>query len=104
MSQRKTLMQWLAHIAAAPDGTNLEVGLMYDSENGWRVYQRLGDKALALDPEGARKMAAAYDKIGSQPEWRDIKTGLESTLGDLRSLAAEADQKNAAGEIPPSVQ
>lgn len=99
-SAKKIWRKFMNHILAAPEGSNLTVGLTWDQVNGWRVYQQIGDKALAMAPDGARKLADSYDKVGARPEWRGASHGLEETLGALRPLADEADEKNRAGIIP----
>lgn len=99
-SGKKMLRKFLNHVAASPEGSDLEVGLTWDAGNGWRVYQRIGEKALAMAPDGARKMAASFEAVGARPEWRGAAHGLERTLGALRPLADEAEQKNRDGIIP----
>jgi hypothetical protein len=99
-SARKALAQWVRHIERAGAGASFEVGLVYDPESGWRVYQRIGDKGLALSPQHARGIAEAYDQISRRPEWRNVAHGLDDTLGALRLLADEAEQKNRNKVIP----
>lgn len=99
-SAKKIWRKFMNHILTAPEGSNLTVGLTWDQANGWRVYQQIGDKALAMAPDAARKLAASFDKIGAQPEWRGVRHGLEQTLAALRPLADEADQKNLDKIIP----
>ena len=100
MSAKKILRKWLRHIESST-GEQLETGLTWDQENGWRVYQRIGDKALAMAPAEARKIGAIYDKLGKLPEWRHAAADLANTLGGLKELADEADAKNRDGSIPP---
>lgn len=99
-SGKKMFRKFMSHILTAPEGSDFEVGLTWDQANGWRVYQRVGDKALAMAPDAARKMAATYEKVGARPEWRGTAHGLEDTLGALRPLADEAEQKNRDRIIP----
>lgn len=100
-SAKKVLRKFLDHVSRAQPGDALEVGLTYDAENGWRVYQRIGDKALAMDPKHARGLHAAYERLASKPEWVSAARGLMNTLGELRLLADEADQKNRDKVVPP---
>jgi hypothetical protein len=102
MNPKKAVRQFLSHIMAAPPGSNLEVGLTWDAKNGWRVYQRIGDKALAMAPGAARSLAETFDKVGARPEWKSAAAGLAGTLGELRPLADEADQKNRDKIVPPT--
>lgn len=99
-SAKKLWRKFMNHILASPAGSDLEVGLTWDASKGWRVYQRIGDKAMAMDPAGARKLAASYDKVAALPEWRGVSQGLSGTLGELRALADEAEQKNRDKIVP----
>lgn len=87
---------WLLHIANAEPGSALQVGIHYDHGCGWRVYQAIGGRALALRPPDALVFADVYDemraKVGPSP--------LDATLGRVRALAQEAARKNAARERP----
>jgi hypothetical protein len=100
-SAKKVLRKFLNRVANAPDGALLEVGIMYDVTNGWRVYERIGDAAIGMAPAQARQLADTYDEIGHRPEWRGVRHGLEETLGLLRPLADEADEKNRNKVVPP---
>lgn len=99
-SAKKVLRKFLTAIQRAPAGSLYEVGLTWDKDNGWRVYQRIADTRLAMDAKMARQFAAIFDKLGAQPEWQHVRHGLEETLGALRPLADEADQNNRNKIVP----
>lgn len=99
-SAKKVWGKFMKHILAAPEGADFEVGLTWDKDNGWRVYQRVGDKGMAMDPMTALGLATTFDKLAVQPEWRAIATDMAGTLGALRTLANEAVQKNRDKIIP----
>ena len=100
MNAKKALRKWLAHIERSPAGTYFEVGLTWDQVNGWRVFQRMGDKGLAMAPAEARKLGDIYHKVGKRPEWRGVTDTMIETLGALRPLADEAEQKNRDKVVP----
>lgn len=101
MNPKKALRKFLDHVERSNPRDLFEVGLTWDDRNGWRVYQRIGDKALAMGPAEARRLADHYDKLGATPQWQEVARGLVDTLGSLRTMADEADQKNISKEIPP---
>lgn len=101
--KRKRLLQikgWLQHIAEAPSGSALEVGLVWDHGCGWRVYQKIAGKVLALRPPDALRFADVYDEMRA----RHGDVGLDDTLGRVRGLAADAVAKNQSGERPQIVE
>ncbi len=84
----------------APADAQLTLGVMWIEKKGWRVMMSVHTAVLHLDIANARNLADIYDKNHNSPEWRGKKTGLEWVAPELRSLANEVEQKNAAGEIP----
>lgn len=100
MNPKKALSKFLTALGTAPEGAQFEVGLTWDQRKGWRVYQRVGSHVLMLGPDDARRMAALYERTAARPEWRGRTHGLERTLGELRPLADEAEQKNRERVIP----
>lgn len=55
---------------------------------------------LHLGPEEARGLADIYDKNHRSAEYVNTTTGLEWVAPELRSLAAEAEQKTRANVMP----
>ena len=97
--QRRRLLQikgWLHHIANAEPGAALQVGVHYDHGCGWRVYQAIGGKALALRPADALTFADVYDEMRRKVG----PSALDDTLGRVRELAHDAARRNAAKEKP----
>jgi hypothetical protein len=99
--KRKRLLQikgWLLHISTAPPGSALQVGIHYDHGTGWRVYQSIAGRSLALRPPDALIFAEIVDDMRQKPGWAE--SGFEATLGRVRALAVEAAQKNRMGVKP----
>jgi hypothetical protein len=94
------MVRWLDAVERAPDGTDFEVGLDWDPERRWCVYQRIGAEKLVMSSDQARKIARIYNKMCKKLDGRDIGEGMKDTLGALEGLAREAYRKNQAGEIP----
>ncbi len=99
-SAKKIWRKFMKHIMDAPAGSNFEIGLTYDIENGWRVYQRIGDKALAMVPAQARGLHATYAKMAQRPEWKKIAASMADTWESFKTLADEADEKNRNKIVP----
>lgn len=97
---KAALLRWLRELATLPAGVNFEVGLTWDAEHKWRVYQRAGDAALFLSSEQARSLHRIYEKLRKKPEWRAAGDSMLHTLGALGGLASEAYHKNMDGIIP----
>lgn len=98
---RQALVDWMHHIARADVDDVFEVGLMYDAGNGWRVYQRIGEKGLALSPDAARRMATIYDRLAWMPQNKEVAGSMADSLGRLRELADEAEDSNRNHSLPP---
>jgi hypothetical protein len=101
--KRKRMAQiggWLAWIAAAPPGSAFQVGIHYDHGCGWRVYQSIAGRSLALRPVDAFVFADVVDDMRTKPGWAE--SGFEDTLGKFRAFAEEAAQKNRDGVLPPT--
>lgn len=99
-SAKKIWRKFMNHIAAAPVGAEFEVGLIYDAKDGWRVYQRIGDKALAMDPKQSRGLYNTYAKMAQRPEWKAIAASMADTWEQFNTLADEADEKNRNKIVP----
>lgn len=99
-SAKKVWRKFMSHLEAAPPGAPFEVGLTYDAKNGWRVYQRIGDKALMMDPKSSRGLHATYAKMAQRPEWKAIAASMVDTWDAFKTLADEADQKNRDKIVP----
>lgn len=100
MSAKKKLRRFLDQAKNAPEGCQFEVGLAFDIENGWRVYERIHDAALMMSPKQARGIADTYDKIGRRSEWKREAASLSWVPIELRKLAEECEQKNARKDVP----
>ncbi len=87
----------------APAGASLTVGLVWIEPKGWRVMINVGPALLHLGSKEARGLADIYDKQHQSAEWRGKTTGLEWVASELRTLASEIDEKNAAGTVPPEM-
>lgn len=94
-------LDFMLAILTAPEGARFEVGLAWDPEHKWRVYQRIGEKFLMMESDEARRLHRIYEKEASKPEWRGIEEGLRDTFNELKKLASEAYHKNQAGDVPP---
>lgn len=99
-SAKKTWRKFMRHIESAPPGAPFEIGLTYDVKSGWRVYQRIGDKAMAMDPKTSRGLHATYEKMARRPEWKAIAASMADTWQAFKTLADEADQKNRDNIVP----
>jgi hypothetical protein len=100
-STKKALRKFMDAILSAPEGCDFEIGLVFDRDQGWRVYQRVHTKALLMAPAMARSLADTYDKLAARPEWAAIGREMKNTFEELRNLANEADQKNRDKVLPP---
>jgi hypothetical protein len=87
----------------APSGASLVVGLVWIETKGWRVVMNVHNAVLHLGAKDARGLANVYDRQHQSPEWRGRTTGLEWVAPELRKLADEVDEKNAAGFMPPEM-
>ena len=87
----------------APEGASLTVGLVWIETKGWRVMMNIHTAMLHLGAKEARGLADIYDKHHQSPEWRGKITGLEWVAGELWTLAAEIDEKNKSGILPPEM-
>jgi hypothetical protein len=95
--------RFLSHLAAAPVGARFEVGTMYDPKHGWQVYQRVGDKGLAMSADGARSLVRTFEKQALLPEWRDAGNDLRGMFEELKSCADDVDRKNREKTVPPDL-
>lgn len=91
---------WLQHIAEAPPGSSLEVGIVWDHGCGWRIYQKMAGKVLALRPVDALHFADVFDEMRARHP--GLAT-LDDTLGQVRRHALDAIEKTKAGERPQIV-
>jgi hypothetical protein len=96
----QAMLRWLDAVDRAPDGTDFEVGLVWDPERRWCVYQRIDQEMLVLSSDQARKIARVYNEMCTRLAWHGIGEGMKDTLGTLEGLAREAYYKNQAGEVP----
>lgn len=78
----------------------IQHGTVYDPENGWRVMQRVGDKALFFSPGHARRLADDFRKRADRPEWRHCKDFAYDQASELLSCAREAETRNQSGYVP----
>lgn len=95
-------LQFLAALASGSDETKFEIGLMWDMEHKWRVYERYGEAFYAMPPDEARRLHRIYQKEAQKPEWRGKDIGVVMEMfRELPKLATEAFQKNQRGDVPP---
>jgi len=87
----------------APPGASLTVGVMWAEGKGWRVMMQVHTSVLHLSADTARGLADIYDKAHRAPEWCGKTSGLEWVAPELRNIAAEVDEKNRAGAVPPEM-
>lgn len=99
-SAKKVWRKFMNHMMRAPTGADFQVGLMYDAENGWRVYQAIDGKALAMAPKQARGLHDTYAKMAQRPEWKAISASMAGTWSAFKTLADEADEKNRNKVVP----
>lgn len=78
----------------------IEIGDMFDVENGWRVYIRVGDKGIVYDPKGARKWADHFEKMAHRPEWASQRDWAYDNAKTLRAVARAVTIKNRDRVIP----
>lgn len=97
---KEALARWMQSLATAPEGTQFEVGLSWDPERRWTVYQRIGEAMLTLAPATARRLHRTYLEMSKRQEWAGIEKEMKNTLGSLDGLAKEALQKNRDGIVP----
>jgi hypothetical protein len=100
MNGKKAMRKFMLHVGSAPEGAHFEIGKMWDARKGWRVYQRIGEKALAMSSDSARGLWAQFEKQAKLPEWRSAAEDLRESFEGLKALADEVDQLNAAGAVP----
>lgn len=103
MNPKKAMMKFMRHVAAAPAGALFQVGTVYDMKNGWRVYQRVGDKGLAMSPDAARGLYRSFEKQAALPQWRAVAEDMRAIFDELKSCADEAEQRNRDGVVPPDM-
>lgn len=105
MNPKKAFRKFMLHIGSAPDGAHFETGISFDDRKGWRIYQRCAGKGLLMGSKEARSLAATFEKTAVSPEWRGsaVVEEMRGHFEMLRSLADEADQKNAAKVRPPEM-
>lgn len=99
-SAKKTWRKFMNHMMSAPPGAPFEVGLIYDPKEGWRVYQRIGDKAIAMAPKQSRGLYETYSKMAQRPEWKAIAVSMADIWEAFKTLADEADEKNRDKVVP----
>jgi hypothetical protein len=103
MNPKKQWRRFLNHVASAPIGSRMELGLMYDDDNGWRVYHRIGEGGLAMTPAQARSIAMTAEKQSRMPEFSAIDADFKKMLvEDTRALADEAEENNRQKIKPPA--
>lgn len=102
MNPKKALRRFMIHVGSAPVGAHFETGIAYADRKGWRVYQRVADKALFMSPRDARRLAETFEKVAASPEWlgTEAAADIQPHFVLLRELADEADSKNASGARP----
>lgn len=101
MNARKAVMlEFMQHIAATPDGALFEIGEMFEPVNGWRVYMRIGGKALAMSARDARGLADLFENMARRPEWAKQTTWVKNNVDTLRACALVVVRKNRDKEVP----
>lgn len=76
---------------------------MYDPQNGWRAYQRVGDVGLAMGADSARELARLFKDQAAQPEWSAAGNELRGIFEQLEACAAAVDRKNRDKVMPPDI-
>jgi hypothetical protein len=84
---------WLQHLASSGPGDDFEVGITGEIEFDKdekpflrrKIYMRVGDRALAMSPGGARKLAAGLRR-GAR-----LDKGLADLAESLEQLALELE-------------
>ena len=90
---RAALEEW-AHALSENTG-DIQVGQIWSSTLGWRVYMLIDDSAIALPPEVAEALAHAYIEHGG----RDLRK-ISELIDALLSCAKIAARRNTRREIP----
>ncbi len=103
MNAKKALRKFMEHIAAAPEGAHFEIGTVWDPRKGWRVYERVGDKGLAMSSDDARALFRTFEKTAAMPQWLAIAATMRDTFEGLRTCADEVDRLNREKVVPPDV-
>lgn len=103
MNGKKAMRKFMQHVATAPDGALFQVGTIYDARNGWRVYQRVGDKGLAMSADAARGLYRTFEKQAALPQWRAVAAGLVDIFSQLATCADEVDRLNRDKAVPPDL-
>jgi hypothetical protein len=103
MNPKKAMRKFGDACMSAPEGAALTVGLTWIEGKGWRVMMMVHTSMLHIGPKDARGLADIYDKHHKSPEYIGKTTGLEWVAPELRNLAAEAEQKNRDGIMPPEM-
>jgi hypothetical protein len=99
---KAAMLEFMQHIAVAPvDGSTLfEIGDMYDLMKGWRVYMRVGEKAMACDARQARKFADLFDNMAARQEWKSSEAWARDNARVLRESALAVVRKNRDHIVP----
>lgn len=100
MNPKKAMRQFMMHLATAPAGALFEIGTMWDAKEGWRVYQRIGDKGMAMSSKMARSLFAMFQNMALRPEWKDIGPSMQGTYEGLSECADEIDRLNRENIVP----
>lgn len=99
MNLKKAFRKFGNALLTAPPGASLTIGLSWIEGKGWRVMMQVHTAVLMLGSQDARNLAATYDKHQREAAF----VGLEWVAPELRKMADEADEKNAAKVLPPEM-
>jgi hypothetical protein len=98
------LREFVAAVAAAPVGTHFETGIMWDHIDGWCPYQRIGDKALKLSPNLARRIAGWWETRALKEPISPTRDWALDTAKTLREIATECERNTRDGKKPDGWQ
>lgn len=91
--------KFLQAMLTAPDG-EMEMGIAWDAEHKWSVYQRIGNTGLRMSARDARKLADVWEQTCRNPAMAAHLEALKPIPDALRALALECGRNNTAGKKP----
>lgn len=100
--RRRAMTEWLSHLQSG-DGGDIEVGVVWDPNEGWRAYVRVGSKALCMGAGQARKMARICLRELSKPENVSHRASMGPIFAELGKIANEVRRKNRERVVPDPI-
>lgn len=94
-----SISKFLQAMLTDPDG-EMEMGISWDPDHKWSVYQRIGDTGLRMSSREARRLADVWEQACRNPAMVAQLEALKPVPDALRDLARECGRNNTAGKVP----